>query len=101
MGFCVVLGMNSVGIPGRCRGSAGFSTKLWVGVVSCDLGSQEAFAQIATCTDVDKCRSHVGGNGRYVTYGQHIVFTCMRFEKKNHVHACWGKTITDLRAYQG
>ena len=48
MGLCVSLSMNSEGIFGGFRGNAGFSGKLWVGVVSGDLGGQKAFAQIAT-----------------------------------------------------
>ena len=35
MGFCMALGMNSVGIPGGFRGNAGF---MGFGVVSGDLG---------------------------------------------------------------
>ena len=41
MGFCMALSMNSVGIPGRFRGKAGFSGKFGV------WGGQKGFAQIA------------------------------------------------------
>ena len=47
MGFCMALTMNSMGIPGGFRGNAGFR-EIWVfGVVSGNLGPQNAFAQIA------------------------------------------------------
>ena len=39
--------MNSVGIPEGFRGNAGLSGKSRMGVVSGDLGSQEAFAQMS------------------------------------------------------
>ena len=54
MGFCMALSMNSVGIPGGVRGNAGFSGKLGFGVVSGDLGGQNAFAQIANAHDVHR-----------------------------------------------
>ena len=46
--FRMVLNMNSVGTPGGFGDNAGFSGKIWDGVVSGDLGSQEASAQIAS-----------------------------------------------------
>ena len=45
--FCMVLSMNSVGIPGGFRATPDFREKFWFGVVSGDLGGQKAFAQIA------------------------------------------------------
>ena len=43
VGFCMALQMNSVGIPGRFRGNAGFSGKIWgLGWFRPILGPQKA-----------------------------------------------------------
>ena len=61
MGLCMALSMNSVEIPGRFRGNAGFSGKFAeFGVVSGDLGTQKAFAQIAS---LERARASLAGQG--------------------------------------
>ena len=49
MGFCMALGMNSMGIHlGNFGPTPDFQENLGLGVVSGDLRGQKAFAQIAT-----------------------------------------------------
>ena len=48
MGFCMVLNMNSVGIPGGFRGNTGFSGKFGVWGGFGRFGASKGFAQIAS-----------------------------------------------------